>query len=243
MPIYVTYLFQLLLIVHVLKTGRDRYWIWLLIFIPGLGGAAYLLIEVLPGLAGDLRLRRAARGVRRAVDPSSGVRPFADEWARSTNAESGRQYAAALIEAGRPAEALEVVNQVLGGLFQHDPALLLLKARAEFALARHGAAVESLERLNRENPDHRSPEGHLLYARALEAEGRINEAIDEYQAVAAYYPGAEARFRLGEALRAAGRRDEAREVFDRLVTDGRRAPRHFQREQREWLSAAQKALD
>ncbi|MDX1381537.1 MAG: tetratricopeptide repeat protein, partial [Xanthomonadales bacterium] len=234
---------QLLLIIHVLKTGRDRYWIWLLIFIPLLGGAAYLLIEVFPGLAGDLRVRRAARGVRRAVDPGSGVRPEAADWERSANAETGRRYAAALIDAGRPAEALDVLDQVLNGLFEHDPALLLLKARAEFALDRHGAAVTTLERLNQENPDLRSPEGHLLYARALEAEGKTQEAIDEYQAVADYYPGAEARYRLGEALRRAGRDQLAREVFQRLVKDGQHAPRHFQREQREWLNAARKALD
>lgn len=243
MPIYVTYAIQLLLIIHVLKTGRDRYWIWLLIFIPLLGGAAYLLIEVFPGLAGDLRVRRAARGVRRAVDPGSGVRSEAADWERSANAETGRRYAAALIDAGRPTEALDILGKVLNGLFEHDPALLLLKARAEFALDRHADAISTLERLNRENPDLRSPDGHLLYARSLEAEGRTQEAIDEYEAVAAYYPGAEARFRLGQALHAAGRSGQAREVFERLVKDGQHAPRHFQREQREWLNAARKTLE
>ena len=48
MPVYLTYFIQLLLIIHVLKTGRDRYWIWLLLFLPLIGGVAYLVVEIIP---------------------------------------------------------------------------------------------------------------------------------------------------------------------------------------------------
>ena len=43
-----------------------------------------------------------------------------------------------------------------------------------------------------------------LYARALEESGRTDEALYEYQAVANYYPGAEARVRYGLLLDKAG---------------------------------------
>jgi hypothetical protein len=39
---------QLLLIIHVIKTGRNTLWIFLLIFVPLVGGLAYLIVEVLP---------------------------------------------------------------------------------------------------------------------------------------------------------------------------------------------------
>ena len=32
MAYYLTYFIQILLVVHVLKTGRNRYWIWILLF-------------------------------------------------------------------------------------------------------------------------------------------------------------------------------------------------------------------
>jgi len=44
---------QLALVVHVLKTGRNTYWIWLILMVPFIGAAAYLIIEIGPELNGS----------------------------------------------------------------------------------------------------------------------------------------------------------------------------------------------
>jgi hypothetical protein len=54
-------------IFHAIKTGRINYWLFILIFLPGLGSIAYLLLEVLPGL----RNSRAAQRRRAASAPRS----------------------------------------------------------------------------------------------------------------------------------------------------------------------------
>lgn len=42
MPVIIfTYLVQIALIVHVLHTGRNTYWIFILLIAPGIGGLAY----------------------------------------------------------------------------------------------------------------------------------------------------------------------------------------------------------
>jgi len=41
------WLIQLVLIIHVFKTGRSRYWILMLLFMPLIGGLAYFVIEIL----------------------------------------------------------------------------------------------------------------------------------------------------------------------------------------------------
>ena len=58
-------------------------------------------------------------------------------------------------------------------------------------------------------PDFQSADGHLLYARALTEGGRIDEALEEYHALVAYAPSAEARVRYGMLLRMVGRTAEA----------------------------------
>jgi len=66
MPIYLTYFIQILLIIHVLKTGRDRYWIWLLLFLPLIGGIAYLVVEIIPEFSSGITGQRTRRpSVRR----------------------------------------------------------------------------------------------------------------------------------------------------------------------------------
>jgi hypothetical protein len=82
----------------------------------------------------------------------------------------------------------------------------------------------------------------LLYARALEAAGRTDDALYEYQAVANYYPGAEARVRYGLLLGKAGRSDEAKVILADALTQLKRAPKYVRRREAEWAALAEKAL-
>ena len=241
-PVYVTYAIQLLLIIHVLKTGRPWFWILILLFLPLLGGAAYLVVEVLPELTGGVRGQRAIRGVQQFIDPGGDVRACAQAWEQSPNADNGRRYAQALINAGKIDEALEILGQSRSGFFEDDPTLLLLEAQAHFLKEDWARSRTLLEQLNARNPDFSSPEGDLLLARALEAEGKQDEAIAQYRKVAGYFPGAEARYRLAAALKKAGDDAAARSEFDNLLRDAKLAPAHFRRSQKAWIKASQDAL-
>lgn len=242
MSIYLTYLIQLLLIIHVLKTGRNRYWILILIMLPMIGGLAYLLIEILPELSGGITGQRAMRNVRQAVNPGAELRRHADAWDQSPNADNARRYAEALLDAGKHDEAEQVLDTALSGFFSTEPSLLLLKARSRFESGAAAESVELLERLQQENPEFRSPEGHLLYARALDACDREEEALEAYRAVASYFPGVEARYRLVAALIAQGATDQARAEAEQLLKDARLAPAHFRKSQKPWLDRTREEL-
>ena len=86
------------------------------------------------------------------------------------------------------------------------------------------------------------PKAHLLYARALEDSGRTDDALAEYQAVAAYYAGAEARVRYGLLLDKMGRQAEAKTVLTEVLAQLKRAPKYVRRAQAEWIALAEKAL-
>jgi len=242
MPIYLTYFIQILLVIHVLKTGRNRYWIWLLLFLPMIGGVAYLVIEIIPELSSSIRGQRTRRGVRNLIDPGADVRAQAAAWEQSANADNGRHYAQALLAADRAPEAEKILDQVLDGFFKTDPALMLLKARSQFDQEQWGPSLETLEGLQKHNPDLRSPEGHLLYAQALEQTDRVDKAIREYRAVAGYYPGAQARFLLGLALKKSGQEKEAEEEFSSMIRDAELAPAHFRKSEKHWLNLADQEL-
>jgi hypothetical protein len=243
MPIYLTYFIQILLIIHVLKTGRNRYWIWLLLFLPLIGGIAYLVVEIIPEFSSGITGQRTRRGVRNLIDPGADIRNLAAAWEQSSNADNGRHYAQALLLAKRAVEAEKILDQVLDGFFKTDPALMLLKAQAQFDQEQWGPSLATLEDLQKYNPDLRSPEGHLLYARSLEQTGRNDDAIKEYRAVAGYYPGAQARFLLGLALKNSGQEKEAAEEFRNMIRDAELAPAHFRKSEKNWLKLAGKELD
>jgi len=242
LPSVLVWLIQLALVVHVLKTGRSRYWIMVLIFMPLIGGVAYLIIELIPEFSGSISGQRAVRSVKQTLNPGADLRQHEAAWSQSPNVDNGRRYAEALLDSGNTGEAEEIINQALKGLFATEPTLLLLKARLQFENERTEEAVKTLESLQGHNPDFRSAEGHLLYARALEAQGQITEAVREYSAVSGYFPGVEARYRLALCLEIAGKNTASRAEFESILNDAKLAPPHFRKSQKTWLDAVKREL-
>jgi len=237
-------LVQAAFIVHVIKTGRNQLWIWVLI-IPGLalaGILAYLVVEILPALFRSRAAQRAGRGLRKAMDPERDLRRYESEVRVADNVASRQRYAEELVHRERYDEAIAQYREALTGLYEHDPNLMLGLAQAQFGKGEASAARATLDELIRHNPDFRSPTGHLLYARALEAEGNVPKALEEYAVLAPSYPGAEASVRYAQLLKAQGRVAEAQKVVRELLEQARIAPAHYRRAQRSWLDAAQRLL-
>ena len=233
---------QVLLIVHVIRTGRNSLWIWAIALLPLAGPIAYLVVEVLPGLQHSRGARRAASAVRNTLDPDRDLRQYSSEVRISGNVDSRRRLAEELLSKGQFRESIETYRSALTGLYENDPQLLLGLARAQFASSDFAAARATLDRLIAENPAFKSPDGHLLYARALEGEGNLEKAAAEYRVLSDYYPGAEARVRFAQLLKRKGEHGAARQVLQELLDGAQLAPRHYQKAQREWLELARREL-
>jgi len=233
---------QVALIIHVVKTGRNQIWIWVLALLSLPGAIAYIAVEVLPELFRSRAAQRTARGLRKAMDPGRELRRYESEARVATNVASRQRYAEELARHQRYDEAIAQYREALTGLYEHDPNLMLGLAQAQFGKGEASAARATLDELIRHNPDFRSPAGHLLYARALEAEGSVAKALEEYAVLAPSYPGAEASVRYAQLLQAQGRRPEAQKVARELLEQARIAPGHYRRAQRPWLDAAQRLL-
>jgi hypothetical protein len=233
---------QVALVVHAIKTGRNTIWIWVLVLLPPIGPLAYLVVEVLPDLFRSRATRSAVRGMRRVVDPDRHLRQASATAALSDTVAAKARLGAELTRRGDYATAVETYRSGLKGIYEHDPTLLLGLAEAQFVAGDAAGARASLDALIANNPDFSSADGHLLYARALEAEGNLTKAESEYRAVAAYYPGAEARVRHALLLQKTGKAEEARAALEDVLKSAELAPRHVRRAQAEWLAIAKREL-
>jgi hypothetical protein len=230
------------LVIHVIKTGRNFIWIWVIVLLPYAGPLAYIAVEILPELFRSRTAQRTARGFRKAMDPEADLRRYEGEARLTGNVASRQRYAEELSKHGRHDEAIAQYREALTGLYQHDANLMLGLAQAQFAKGDATAARTTLDELIRLNPDFRSPQGHLLYARALEAEGNYQKALEEYAVLAPSYPGAEAAVRYAQLLKSQGRREDAQKVARDLLEQARIAPQHYRKAQKSWLDAAQRLV-
>jgi hypothetical protein len=231
---------QVGLIAHVIKTGRSMVWILAIAFLPLAGSLAYVVVEVLPEVFGGRRARRARSGVGRLLDPDRDLRRAAAEVEVSGNVDARRRLAEGLLQRGQYEKAAEVYEGGLKGIFEHDPALLLGRAQAEFGMRAFGSARTTLERLRQHNPEFSSSQAGLLYARTLEETGALDEAERAYAEVAPAYPGAEARLRYALLLKRRGHLDEARRMLKDLLDGAKLGPAHYRRAQAEWLDIARR---
>lgn len=230
------------LIVHVIKTGRNMLWIWAIALLPLVGSLAYAVVEVLPDVWGGGTARRAKSGVRRMLDPDRNLRQASAEVEISGNVDARRRLAEELFGRGQYDAAIDVYRGGLKGIFEHDPTLLLGLARAQFAKQDFAAARATLERLTDHNPDFKSADAELLYARTLDALGALEEAERVYAALAPGYPGAEARMRYGLLLKKRGKLPEAQRVLKDLLDGARLGPAHYRKAQAQWLERARREL-
>jgi hypothetical protein len=233
-----TYIVQIGLIVHVMKTGRPPYWCFVLLMAPGIGALAYIIVEILPNLQNDMRAKRALRGVRRTLNPDGDLRRRQLEHRLSGSVDAARHLASELMEKGRFGEAVTHYRTALSGIYEHDPDLLLGLATAQFGDSDPTGCKQTLDTLKETNPEYRSPDGHLLYAKSLEELDDLERAEEEYAALAGYYPGVEARICYAQLLERVDKQDLAREEYAAIIAAAELAPRHFRQAQKTWLTAA-----
>ena len=245
-PLYiVSGLLSLGLVVHCIKTQRNTIWVYVLVVLitfPFIGALIYIGAELLPEWLGSRTSRRAMRGLRTTLDPEGNLRRFENEMQVTGNVASRQKYADELVRLGRAKEALPVYQTCLTGVFAEDPKLLLGFARAQFEAGDPAAARATLDDLIAKNPDFKSADGHLLYARALEAEGDVEKALSEYATLTEYFPGAEAGVRYAKLLIRADRRPLAQQTLKALLDRAKFAPAHYRKAQREWLDEAHREL-
>lgn len=242
MPFYLpVVLLQIICVIHVIKTGRNQIWIWVLVLLSVAGIAAYLIAELLPDLLGGRSARRLAAGTTRRLDPGRGARRRAADLDMVETAENKRLLAEEYLELGRFDDAADLYRSALQGPHADDPTLLLGLADAEYRRGNHQAALDALDRLREADAGFQSAEGHLIYAGSLEGLGRDSEALFEYAAVTAYFPGEEARCRYALLLRKTGQSGLAQQLFQEILKRAERGTGRYRREQRRWIDIARQA--
>ena len=165
------------LIVHAAKTGRFWPWGYIILFIPGLGALAYVLVELLPEWFGSAQGQQARRRVVSTLDPEKRYRALTDQLDVADTIANRSALADECLALGKFAEAERHYEHILALPMGDDAVYALGKARAQFGLGHPQEAVATLEDLRARWPDYQSAEGHLLYARALEDSGRTDDAL------------------------------------------------------------------
>ncbi len=230
------------LAVHAMKTGRSQWWLFILLLVPLIGSIAYVVIEIIPAIFRSRGAQKVATEIGSVIDPDKQWRERVAQAELVDSVDAKRALAEECEKKGMWAEAIKLYETAGTGIFADDPAVLTGLARAQLGAGDATAALDTLDKLEDVQPRTRNQETHLLHARALEALGRIDEALAEYEEVSRYYAGFEAKARYGLLLLKQGRVHQARELFIEVVRASSARPVAIAPGDKEWIRIAKANL-
>jgi len=229
-------------IVHAIRRGNIFPWIYIIVFLPAIGSLIYLVAVIIPELFRSRGAAQLGARARQMADPNKSFREAHRAAEMIGSVDAKRALAEEYIARGNYTGAVEIYREAAQGQFKDDPALLHGLARAQFLSGDAAGAQATLDALQSADPSYVSGDAHLLYARALEAQGKENDALVEYRRLVPYFSGEEARARFGQLLLKTGNTTEAREVFTQVLKSLEGAPPRYQKAQKEWGDIARRGL-
>jgi len=232
----------ILLCWHVMRTGRDTFWLWIILMFQPIGGLVYIALNVVPDMFGGATARNISRAARETLDPHREYREAKAACDDVPTVRNQSRLAAAAAHMGRHDEAEALYRAAAQGIHADDPALLLGLANALLELNRPAEALEVLERLGRNEAGGRTPAAALALGRAYEGVGQIAEADGAYQWASQRLPGFEGLARYAAFMARHGRRDEAVEVVTELDKRLAKLRPQYRKEGRAWRDLAAQAL-
>jgi len=236
------YLPSLLCGIHVVRTGREMYWLWIFIIGPLIGPAFYFFAVLLPEMMGGRTGRNIGKAARQAIDPDRDFRNAMralDETPTVGNRMRVAQAAAAL---GRWSDAEAQWALCIEGHWAEDPTILMGHANALLELGRYDEALKRLEQVKALGREGSTPVVALAFARAYEGLGRNDEADDAYRFAADRVPGLESGGRYVAFMAKVGRRADAEIGMEELERRLKKIAPPLRAEARIWRDMAAKAL-
>ena len=215
-------LLQIGVAVHALRTGRPIWWLFVIVFFPLLGMAIYFLVEVLPEMRTSRAVGRFGNEIVKAVVPDAALHRRAEELAVCGSVQNKLALAQECMARGHYDEAITLYESARDGQFADSPEVLLGLARARFHNGEPKAARTLLEQIAATHPDYYPQDVAILKARAADAAGDTETALNEFEAMLDRSIGLEARYRYGEILARAGDAQKARTELKSVVDHARR---------------------
>jgi len=238
----IVFFIQLCFAYHALKTGKPYWWLFVIMGFPVMGCILYYFIEVFPTTSESRRAEKAMRALSKALNPDRTLNERMAELEACGSVENRVSLARTCIAHKKYYEAAALYRSCMTGIYENDPDIRFGLANAlELSLV-HEEALKVASSLRDTHPANRPNDVRMVLAKALEATGRLDEAVAEFKVMADIYPGEEGRWRYGAILKRTGKSADANDVFQTMLRRAERTPAHYRDAQQEWLKLARENL-
>lgn len=233
MPIFalLPYVLQLLLIIHIIRNGKPFVWLWLLVFIPYIGGLAYIIVEIVPELS---RNHAIGDAISQALHPEGSIRELEEQVKYQDTVTNRTLLADAYCDSARYDEAIALYDSCLTGPYSDDRAIQFKKIRATAAAGRKDEAKAAMARFKEE--------GKLDSGEEVLLDLELNDDYDKMKDIFFRTSNFEVGYRCAEHFHKEGKDAEAEAILTEM-SDCMRRYRYLRRtDSKQWYAKTKRLL-
>lgn len=227
----ISLLVQILFCVHVYKTGRPYWWIWIILMSSFIGCLLYGILELLP------EARRSSRSLVRSswfVPKTVIIRRARERLDESDTIDARLELAGVLYDSGDAQEAEQVASPAVAGVFKDDAALIAEVAWYQIEVGKIDEADQLIGQANIQANKSMAPKLELLRARIQLARGEFGRALEEFERLKDKSLGEEPRYYAAKCLLGLNRQQDARALLDAIQVKYRKSNRMWRRSEKPW---------
>jgi hypothetical protein len=239
---YLVPLIQILTVVHVIKTGRNWFWVWIIMGFPLLGMAVYFFMEILPDFKGQ-GFSGSLDTILNSILPGRHLKQLQTALDDTDTVKNRKALAEYYLSVNEAEKAVELLRGCLTGVFKDEPDIHLRLANALTRAGQFAEAKKLLEGLAKQHPSYYVEQRELLTAKCLEGLGQETQALAAYEDYAGKNTSdMEGAWRYGQLLGKTGEKEKARAVFVGILKKSKTFASHHRRAQWVWTKAAKTSL-
>ena len=234
---YITIALQLICVIHCIRKGNQNKWIWIIVFVPLVGGIAYIVTEMFTGR----EIQQVQSGIGSILNPSGSIRKLEENLRFSDTFNNRIALADAYLATGQTDKAVELYESSYTGAFTENEQLLKQLIIAYSLQQRHKDVIPMAQKLY-STPQFARSKVHLLYAMALEHTGNIEQAEKEFKLMNVRYSHFESRYQYGLFLQRGHRMQEAKDIFTGMISESAHLSSRERNSDRIWFAKAKEEL-
>lgn len=236
---YVIIGLQLLGIIHAIKNGKTSPWLYIIMFLPGVGVLAYLFVEVLPEFGIGRKIAGARFSLKSLIHPNWKIKRLEEELQYKDTVDLKLALAEAYEEAEMYDKAIDMYKQSVTGLYAGDADNWKRLGLVQYKAEKYEDAKSTFEHLKTLRKTLK-PDELLYYALSLEKTGTLKNGLKLFSEVADTSPGMEGNYHYLRLLKKEGKEDEVAKNFPLAQRKFAAMYPNIKRLERPWMNKIEK---
>jgi len=234
---YITIGLQIYCAIHSYRRGTLNRWIFLIVFLPIIGCIIYLYSEILA----NKRFKTPNIDVSAVLNPGGKIKKL-EKALRFTDTFANKvKLADAYLEADFIDKAIDLYTASLTGAFSENEHVQAQLIVAYFEQGRYDEIIPLAKKIYK-LPQFARSKAHILYAKALENTGDIEQAEAEFKAMKGRYSYFGPRYEYGLFLMREGREREAWAIFTDMLNEEQQLGAMEKKTNRMWFVKAKEEV-